>query len=95
MAEKKTKKGAIKKHDPKHLSFIHEYFYGEFKGKAERCAIIAGYKPKYANAHAWSFVGEYREKSLNKTLWDLVQDRFSLAHVTTLPVSAFFAYSNL
>jgi len=62
-----------KKHDPRHLSFVREYFYGEDKGNAEKCGIRAGYSERYSHTFSWSWVGDDRNKSRNKTLWDLVQ----------------------
>ena len=45
---------------------------GQDRGRPERCAIIAGYSPKYARSHSWALVGVNRQASLSKQLWDMV-----------------------
>lgn len=61
------------KDDFRNKAFVHEYFYGKFKGNATKSAVAAGFSEKYAHAKAFSWVGESRKKSSNKTIWDIVE----------------------
>ena len=70
---KKPNTKPVKRHDPKHIDFVQDYFYGEHKGDAKNSLIAAGYTARYAQTYAHHIVGEHRSNSINKTLWDLVQ----------------------
>ena len=61
------------KHDQRYVNFIQEYFYGTHRGNAKKSAENAGFSPITAHKKAGSWVGNSRQKSTNKTLWDMVQ----------------------
>ena len=69
---KKPNTKPVKRHDPKHIDFVQDYFYGEHKGDAKNSLIAAGYTARYAQSYAHDIVGEHRTRCVNKTLWDLV-----------------------
>lgn len=59
--------------DGRSENFVHEYFYGIRRGIAIQSAILAGFTAKTAHKKSGSWVGKSRQKSSNKTTWDLVQ----------------------
>ena len=60
------------KYNYRNTAFVHEYFYGDQRGNAEQAARLAGFAHTTARKKSFSWVGDNRQQSTNKVLWDMV-----------------------